>query len=127
MSKLNVEIGKKKFVCSFGLGFLGDCLEDLDLSITEIGEKLDKNPFKWVPILMYESIKYSNNELDFTKEDLIEWLDNDDAKGVKTMNTFVLTFLTSLTKNVPKDEGAKKPNKNEPKNPNSSLLPSLLQ
>ena len=35
-------------------------------------------------------------KLDFTKEDLIEWLDADDAKGVKTMNTFVLTFLASL-------------------------------
>ena len=113
MSKLNVEIGEKKFICSFGLGFLGDCLEDLDLSIVEIGEKLDKNPFKWVPILMYESIKYSNGSLDFSKNDLIKWLDDDNDKGGKTMNDFVLAFLSSLTKNVPKDEEIAKPPKGE--------------
>jgi hypothetical protein len=104
MNKLDIEVGKRRFTCSFGLGFLGECLENLDLSITDIGDKLDKNPFRWIPILMYESIKYPKDELDFSKGDLIEWLDNDGDKGTKTMNSFVVAFLNSLTKNVPKEE-----------------------
>jgi len=106
MKQVELVANGHKLVCSFGLGFLGECLENLDLSVYEIGEKLDKNSFKYVPILMYESVKYKK-EVDFSLDDLIEWLDDDGKKGLETMNKFVMAFLQSITKDVPKaDEKA---------------------
>ena len=71
MSKaIEIVVNEKTLKCSFGLGFLGECLENLDLSVVQIGEKLDKNPFKWIPTLMYECIKYSK-DIDFTIDDLL--------------------------------------------------------
>ena len=103
MSKsIEIVVNEKTLKCSFGLGFLGECLENLDLSVVQIGEKLDKNPFKWIPTLMYESIKYSK-DIDFTIDDLIEWLDNEEGKT--TMNEFLLAFVDSLKKDVPKQKG----------------------
>ena len=109
MSKaIEIVVNERTLKCSFGLGFLGECLENLDLSVFEIGEKLDKNPFKWIPVLMFESIKYSG-DVDFTIKDLIEWLDNEDGKV--TMNKFLLAFVDSLKKDVPKQEGTVKKRK----------------
>jgi len=106
MSKaIEIVVNEQTLKCSFGLGFLGECLENLDLSVVQIGEKLDKNPFKWIPTLMYESIKYSK-DVDFTLDDLVEWLD--DEEGKKTMNDFLLAFIKSLSKDVPKQKGTRK-------------------
>lgn len=102
---MEIKLNDKNFKCEFGLGFLGECLENLDLSVVQIGEKLDKNPFKWIPTLMYESLKYSQ-DIDFTLKDLIKWLDNEEGK--KTMNDFLLAFVKSLTKDVPKEEVTEK-------------------
>ena len=108
MNSVNIELNGKKLKCVFGLGFLGECLENLDLTVTQIGEKLDKNAFKYVPILMYESVKYNiveneGKEIDFTLKDLISWFDDDDDPFGK-MNQFVIAFVKSVTKNVPKEE-----------------------
>jgi len=113
MSTLEIEIKEVKYQCSFGLGFLGECLENLNLSVYEIGEKLDKNPFKWIPVLMYESIKYPNG-IEFTQKELIGFLEDDGAKGTATMAIFLDSFIKSLTKDVPKEENVvadKKPSK----------------
>lgn len=108
---VELNIKDRELYFPFGVGFLGECLENLDLSVLEIGEKLDKNPFKWIPTLMYESAKYGNGgELDFTKEDLISWIEKSGEDGNKYMNSFLMAFVESLTKNVPKQEGSKKKN-----------------
>jgi hypothetical protein len=113
MSKaIEIVVNEKTLKCSFGLGFLGECLENLDLSVVQIGEKLDKNPFKWIPVLMYESIKY-NKDVEFTIDDLIEWLDNEEGKA--TMNSFLLAFIDSLRKDVPKQESTVKKRKPQQK------------
>lgn len=112
MKGIELKVNERNLKCSFGLGFLGECLENLDLSVLDIGEKLDKNPFKWIPTLMYESIKYTEGELDFTKKDLINWLE-EDVNGTKTMNSFLLAFVDSLKKDVPKQEPVK--GKRQPK------------
>ncbi len=43
---MKLVIKEVEYSYSFGLGFLGECLENLDLSVFEIGKKLDRNPFK---------------------------------------------------------------------------------
>jgi len=102
-NSIELKLKDKVLKCSFGLGFLGECLENLDLSVFEIGEKLDKNPFKWIPILMFESIKYADENVELTKNELVDLLDN--AEGQKVMSEFLNAFVKSLNKDVPIQEG----------------------
>ena len=104
---IDIQIGEKKFNCPLGLGLLGECLETYNLDITELNDKLTKNAFKWTPILIYESIKYSGVDMDFTKDDLVELLDNDE-KGYIIIAEFNNAFTESLLKNVPKQEPVEK-------------------
>jgi hypothetical protein len=111
---MKLVIKEVEYSYSFGLGFLGECLENLDLSVFEIGKKLDRNPFKWTPILMYESIKYTNDgEIDITIKEFVNQLD-EDVNGAKVMNEFLIAFVASLQKDVPKQEGVVE-NKKAPK------------
>lgn len=116
MKQLEIVVNNRKMLCVFGLGFIGECLENLDLSVFEIGEKLDKNPFKWTPILIHESIKYAEDgEIDFTVKELVEWLDNDGEAGTKTIADFLAAFVKSLSKDVPKDENEPPTKEKSPK------------
>ena len=114
MKKVELKIKDKVLVCPLGLGFLGECLENLKLNnITEMCEKLENNPFKWTPLYIYESLKYSGVDLDFTANDIIEWLD-EDVNGYHIIGEFNNAFTLSLIKDVPKQEveeskGKKKP------------------
>jgi len=107
--KHKIEINGRNLECSFGLGFLGECLENLNLAYYEIGDKVDKNPYKWLPILIYESAKYPDKELDFELKDLIEWLDN--SEGTDIIAKFFKEFLNSFNKDVPKSKEVKGPKK----------------
>lgn len=105
MKEIDITVNNRTLKCKFGLGFLGECLENLNLNVFEIGKKLDDNPFKWIPTLMFESINYANDNIDFTKEDLINWLDN--PEGNKEMAKFLNAFVQSLNKDVPKEDPIK--------------------
>lgn len=100
---IDIQIGDESYHCPFGLEFLGECLENLGLNVNEIGEKLDNNPFKWIPTLMYESIKLGKGELDFTYSEFVNRLD-EDVNGQKTMAAFLNAFVDSLRKDVPKQD-----------------------
>ena len=115
MKEVKLTINKNKLTFPFGLGYLGECMENLDLSVQEIGAKLDKNPFKWIPVLMHESHKYQceldDVKLKFSLKELVKFLDND--KGNVMMNKFLIAFIKSLTKDIPKQETTKE--QGEPK------------
>jgi len=110
MSTLKLTIDKKEYNFTLGLGFLGEVLDELDLDITQLISKYDKNPFKYVPILVYHSAKYSNEldnkEVNFTLKDIIRGIENDGALTDK--NTSIIkfneAFVRSLTKDVPVEE-----------------------
>jgi hypothetical protein len=107
---VDITINNKLLHFPFGIGFLGECLENLGLNVQQVGEKLDNNSFKYVPVLMYESLKYDayrkGIEIDFTYNDLIEWLDEDE-NGIQKINQFTVAFVESLVKDVPKQEEVK--------------------
>jgi hypothetical protein len=115
---VDITINNKELHFPFGIGFLGECLENLGLNVQQIGEKLDNNSFKYVPTLMYESLKYdayrNDKVLDFTYSDLIDWLDEDE-NGIKKINLFTIAFVESLTKDVPKQEAPKVEGKSKKK------------
>ena len=111
MNQIKLSINKKKYVFSFGLGFLGELLENTDLQLDEITSKIIKNPFKWLPIAMFESAKFSNElegkEVDFTAHSILEGLE-EESGGINCNQSFefMKAFSESMIKNVSVDEDA---------------------
>lgn len=113
MSKqITVTLKGNNYKCDFGLGFLGNVIEQLDTGIYELAEKVEKNPFLWLPRLMYHSIKYSNENIEFSEKDLIQMID-DTPNGFNECGKFNTAFIKSLNPNLPQEviEDANEPKK----------------
>ena len=106
--KIKINIKSREFECSLGLGFLGELIDVLDISYDELFIKYEKNPFKYIPVMMYECIKYTldrdGNEIDFTLADLCDWIDEDGGLKNEALITFSNKFIESISKDVPKEE-----------------------
>lgn len=100
-NKAVIKFGDQVFECSFGIGFLGELLEHTDLSLQEIGVGIEKNPIKYVPLVMFHSVKY--NALRYGKEftlNLYTFTDLIEANGGVTKPTVVnwlKAFVLSVT------------------------------
>lgn len=98
-----IKLDGKEYLCKFGLEFLGELLDFLDMSVNEIGAKLDKNPFKWAPIMMHKCLDFSNQMLDFDKSELVAMMDKD-PKNHEQLKIFMTNFVKSLSPNLPEIE-----------------------
>ena len=114
---MTLKIGDRELGFSFGLAFLGELLEQTDLSIDEIVSKMNRNPFKMIPTIMYYSTKlYSERrgeEFVFSLFDVTDWLDEAGGVGNENVAKFLKAFTSSLTKDVPKEDEV--PDKDSPK------------
>lgn len=108
MNNITLKIAERELDFSFGLGFLGELFEETDLSINEVVEKLNKNPFKMIPTLMYYSSAYAlkrqGKEVDFTLYDFTDWIDESGGVGNPNTKIFLNAFTESMTKNIPKTD-----------------------
>ena len=112
MNKVTLKLNNRDITFWFGLGFLGELIENRGLSVEDIFEKLQSNPFKIVPIMMYESALYGytreGKEIDFTLIELTDWLS---AEGIGQNNTiteaYLIAFSNSMSKNVPETKAKK--------------------
>lgn len=100
IQEIKLELGGKKRVFTFGLTFLGEVMEKHDpLTLEEIILKAVKFPAKYVPSLMFESLRNTalmNNEtVDFTQIDIIKWLEKENSYGADIITEFLTTFLES--------------------------------
>lgn len=119
MKKINLVFSEKEISFHFGLGFMGELLESLDCSIDELMKKLDKNPFKIIPKLMYESHSYSclrqGKESEYGIIEFTDLIDEDGGIMSEKTAKFLEAFTSSIVKDVPKEEvnpvkrGVKKP------------------
>lgn len=109
MKSITLNIGGQERIFYFGLGFLGNLLEETDTNMADFDEKRLSNPFKWIPLMMYHSCAYGcireNKDVDFTLQDMINWIDD---TTVETLQKFNDGFVNSLVKNVPIQEDSKK-------------------
>ena len=109
MKSIILNIGGQDRTFHFGLGFLGNLLEETNTNMVDFDEKRLANPFKWVPLMMFHSCAYGyireGKEVDFTLQNMIEWIDDTD---VETLQKFNEAFVNSLVKNVPIDTSKKK-------------------
>lgn len=116
MSKIKLTIDKKELEFYCGLGFLGDLLENQDISVDNIGLLIAKNSFKYVPLFMYESIlhgyKRNNKEIDFSLYDFIDMIQRDGGFGHPIVNKYLLrytnTLKSTLNPDLPIDEDVDK-------------------
>jgi len=113
MKKINLFIGGKYRDFYFGLGFLGNLLEKTGIEMHEIDAKIQGNPFKWIPEIMYYSLAFgyvrSNERPDFDAFDVAEWID-EVGMDSEVVISFFTSFKQSLTKDVPeqKEQSKKK-------------------
>lgn len=105
MKQITLNIGSKERVFYFGLGFLGNLLEKTGVQLHEIDEKIQGNPFKWMPEIMYHSLAYGyirkNENPDFDGFDVADWIDEDGGFDSKNVVSFFTAFKQSLVKDVP--------------------------
>lgn len=103
MTTLKLKIGERDLEFTFGLGFLGEILEETNLGIDEMMEKMDKNPFRMIPLLMYHSARFTldlrGKKCDFALSDVIGWVE--DLGGINSPE--VIEFIEAYTKSLLKD------------------------
>jgi hypothetical protein len=97
IKEIKLKLNKKQRTFTFGLIYLGEVLERLDIDYNSLLNKVSKNPFKYAPILMFESLRntyrINKESVDFTEDDLVNWLEKEDLLGVDLMLKFVHAFM----------------------------------
>ena len=58
-NKIKLNFEGKELGFHFGLGFLGELLDNLGFSIDDLQSNIEKNPFKVIPKLMHTSYAYN--------------------------------------------------------------------
>ena len=110
-----IEINGQNLIFPLGIGFIGQCIENLGTTTTELFQKMDDNAFKWSTDAMYESLKYQyEDELKFSKKEFLSYLD-EDAEGLKKIGNFNVAFIRSLNPNLPISNEPKKKVKSQKK------------
>lgn len=108
MSKIKLTIDGQELEFYCGLGFLGDLLENQDIIVDEIGLKLSENPFKYVPLFMYESAlhgcKRNNTELGFDFYEFTDMLQNDGGFNNKGVSKYIDLLTSTLNPKLPVDD-----------------------
>jgi hypothetical protein len=114
MREIKLTIGKEEMGFSFGLAFLGELLEETNMSIEEVGTKITRNPFRTVPLIMYYSAKqYAERtvkDFNYTLLDFVDLIDENGGVASKEAITFLEAFTGSLNKGVPKEKATRKKN-----------------
>jgi hypothetical protein len=104
-NKIKLNFEGKELGFHFGLGFLGELLENLDCSIDDLDSNIQKNPFKVIPKLMHTSYAYNlereGKEVVLKLYDFIDLLDSVGGVASDTVSLFLNAFTESITKDVP--------------------------
>tara|TARA_R110000787_G_scaffold113054_1_gene222091 strand:+ start:71 stop:445 length:375 start_codon:yes stop_codon:yes gene_type:complete len=104
-NKIKLNFDGKELGFHFGLGFLGELLDDLGFSIDELQINIEKNPFKVIPKLMYTSYAYNlkrqGKDVELKLYDFIDLLDDVGGVTSEGVSLFLSAFTNSMTKDVP--------------------------
>ena len=104
-NKIKLNFDGKELGFHFGLGFLGELLDNLGFSIDSLQSNIEKNPFKVIPQLMHTSYAYNltreGKEVDLKLYDFIDLLDSVGGVTSESVCVFLTAFTNSMTKDVP--------------------------
>jgi len=114
---ITLKFGKDELKCSLGLMFLGEFLDDVDMSLEEVGDKMTKNPFRLLPKMIHISARteaeIKGDDFDLTLKDVVDLIEKDGGIASPQVTKFINTWTKSLTNGVPESsaeegEGEKK-------------------
>ena len=112
MNKVKIKFSKVALDFHFGLGFLGELLDSVEMGIDEVMQSIGKNPFKIIPIIMHSSASYSAKrkgaDFDYTVYDFIDLIHDSGGIAGEPVQKFLEAFTNSMTKDVPKEVEAPK-------------------
>ena len=97
--QIDIKFGGKKRKFVFGVLLIGELLERNEFEdYSDLIIKTAKNPFKYAPVIMFESLKSAydmiSKEYDFTEKDVKKWANDDYFNNEsKSIVSFVETFL----------------------------------
>ena len=114
MNEIVIDLGNTRQGFRFGTWVLGELQEHLNISVEEVEDKINKNPFKTLPLLFYYSAvlynKHQKQPIDFEEHDVHNWIDQAGGFDSNPVMKILETFNNSMTKNAPevKGDGKKK-------------------
>ncbi len=93
-------LGGKEFKFWLGLGFLSSFLKESKTTLETFNTALGENPFELVPLMVYCSIKYGYDrvgaDLDFTKFEVVEWIDDEGGVASEFVEKFLKHFTAAM-------------------------------
>lgn len=93
----------------FGIGFLSELIEGTGMNLSDLGTQDDTI---LMPKLMYYSNLYAKKRndiaMDFTMNDLHDFIDDNGGVGGKFWIDFKIAFQEAMFKDVPTDDNKKK-------------------
>lgn len=106
MTKTKIELLGIKYY--LGLGFLNELVNGTGKKLTDF-EGMDDALL--IPLLMYYSRLYACKRLDlaidFTQEDIFDYIDENGGVGGKLFAEFSLAYMNAMTQDVPVDDKKK--------------------
>ena len=97
----------------FGTGFIGEVIEKLNIGFEDLQNAVNKNPYKTIPVLLYESHRWAcvvdGVECEMRLPDMVTAIDAEGGVGGEKVLEFLRAFGKSRTKDVPEDAKKKTP------------------
>lgn len=98
--------------------FLGELLDELNMSIEDIGEAMQKNPFRTLPRMILSSARAEAEldgvDFDLKLRDIVAMIEEDGGIMSEQLIKFMNAFTESLSSGIPSDGSAEGGDK-EPK------------
>lgn len=108
--EITLKFTDKELKCSLGLMFLGEFLDVVDMSITDVGEKMQKNPFKILPKMIHTSAKVAaeldDEEFTLSLKELVGMIEKDGGVSSPQITLFVTAWTKSMLEGVPEEKPA---------------------
>lgn len=108
MHSIKLKIGQNEHKFNFGLRFLGELLDEAEMGVEEVVEKLQSNPFKMIPLIMFVSAKYGakseKKDIGMDYDGFVDYMDENGGLGQPSVKEFITAFVDSLTSGVPNVE-----------------------
>lgn len=100
--KIDIKFSDKILTFHFGLSFLGAFYQKYDLDVSKLYEKIQKEPFSFIPLLMFESYKHNlerqGKKVELTQLDLTDLIDENGGLHTEgaAANEFLEAFINSI-------------------------------
>jgi hypothetical protein len=101
-NRIEITLGGEPRALHFGMGFVGELLEGTGKDLSEIGEALAKNPYKWAPEIIHRAMAYASQrdkkEFGVSLQEVTDWIDDEGGITSQVIEDSMKAFNDSLFK-----------------------------